>query len=334
MIHSHKFPKALVAAIAVLSLAACSSNSKTAESSPAPSTNSPLTIGFSAPDLSASFWVSMTYGVNDEAKKLGVKVIDVNAGGDANANQQITQLQDLLQRKVNALIVGATDGDAVRPIVEQAIAQGVPVVGLSSLPNTTKLTSAVFTDNAGMGKIQAECLGKALNNTGSIAMFAGPVGQSWAENRAKGFKDTLAAEFPKVKVLTTTNTADNRNSALSTMQDIMQRYPNINGVYTVTDDLGAGVVDALRAAKLDQKVKVASANFSPTSQALVADGGFVCIAVQEIVTQGREAVRQAVKAARGEAVTAQVITPVVKVTKENLNTLDLSAVRAPEGYKP
>jgi ABC-type sugar transport system substrate-binding protein len=334
MIHSHKFPKALVAAIAVLSLAACSSNTKTAESSPTPSTNSPITIGFSAPDLSASFWVSMTYGVNDEAKKLGVKVIDVNAGGDANANQQITQLQDLLQRKVNALIVGATDGDAVRPIVEQAIAQGVPVVGLSSLPNTPKLTSAVFTDNAGMGKIQAECLGKVLNNTGSIAMFAGPVGQSWAENRAKGFKDTLAAEFPNVKVLTTTNTADNRNSALSTMQDIMQRYPKINGVYTVTDDLGAGVVDALRAAKLDQKVKVASANFSPTSQALVADGGFVCIAVQEIVTQGREAVRQAVKAARGEAVTAQVVTPVVKVTKENLNTLDLSAVRAPEGYKP
>lgn len=334
MKHSHKFPKALVAAIAVLSLAACSNNSKSAESSPTPSTNRPLTIGFSAPDLSASFWVSMTYGVNDEAKKLGVTVIDVNAGGDANANQQITQLQDLLQRKVDALIVGATDGDAVRPIVEQAIAQGVPVVGLSSLPNTPKLTSAVFTDNVGMGKIQAECLGKALNNIGSIAMFAGPVGQSWAENRAKGFKDTLAAEFPKIKVLTTTNTADNRNSALSTMQDIMQRYPNINGVYTVTDDLGAGVVDALRAAKLDQKVKVASANFSPTSQALVADGGFVCIAVQEIVTQGREAVRQAVKAARGEAVTAQVVTPVVKVTKENLNTMDLSAVRAPEGYKP
>jgi ABC-type sugar transport system substrate-binding protein len=293
-----------------------------------------VTIGFSAPDLSASFWVSMTYGVTDEAKKLGVHVVSVNAGGDANANQQISQLQDLLQRNVDAMIVGATDGDAVKPVVEQALSRKIPVVGLSSLPNTDKLTSAVGTDNAAMGKIQADCLGDALGGKGQVIMFAGPVGQSWAEDRASGFKKTVAAEYPGMEIVTTSNTADNRNSALTTMQDLTQRYPDVNGVYTVTDDIGAGVVDALRESKATDKIKVASANFSPTAEELVSSGAFVCVAAQEIVEQGRQAVRQAVAAARGEDVEKHVVTSVVRVDSGNIATVDLSAVRAPEGYTP
>jgi TMAO reductase system protein TorT len=329
MNRSKLLPAILAVAIA---LAGCStSNGATASNT---SNKKDLTLGFSAPDLSASFWVSMTYGVTDEAKKLGVKVVNVNAGGDNNTNQQISQLQDLLQRNVDGLIVGATDGDGVRPVVEQALNRHIPVVGLSSLPNTDKLTSAVGTDNAGMGKIQAGCLGKALDGTGNIAMFAGPVGQSWAESRAKGFTDTVSKDFPNIKVVTSTHSADNRNSALTTMQDLLQRYPNINGVYTVTDDLGAGVVDTLRSAHQADRVKVSSGNFSPAAQQLVADGGFVCIAVQEIVEQGRQAVRQAVNALRGQAVTKNVVTPVVQVDKSNVSSVDLSAVRAPEGYKP
>ena len=51
----------------------------------------PMTVGFSMPDLSESFWVSLAYGVEDEAKKAGVTVVKLNAGGDANVNQQISQ---------------------------------------------------------------------------------------------------------------------------------------------------------------------------------------------------------------------------------------------------
>jgi TMAO reductase system protein TorT len=322
-----------VALAATIALAGCSTSNGGTSASGA-SNKKDLTLGFSAPDLSESFWVSMTYGVTDEAKKLGVKIVSVNAGGDNNTNQQISQLQDLLQRNVDGLIVGATDGDGVRPVVEQALSRHLPVVGLSSLPNTDNLTSAVGTDNAGMGKIQAGCLGKALNGTGNVAMFAGPVGQSWAEGRAKGFTDTLSKDYPNIKVVTSTHSADNRNSALTTMQDLLQRYPNLTGVYTVTDDLGAGVVDALRSAHQADRVKVSSGNFSPAAQQLVADGGFVCIAVQEIVEQGRQAVRQAVSALRGQAVTKDVVTPVIRVDASNVASVDLSAVRAPAGYKP
>ena len=79
------------------------------------------TIGIAVPNLASSFWISAVYGMESEAKAGGATVLKLNAGGDANASQQIAQVQDLIQRKVAAIVIGATNGDAVKPIVERAI---------------------------------------------------------------------------------------------------------------------------------------------------------------------------------------------------------------------
>jgi TMAO reductase system protein TorT len=301
---------------------------------PQPAHAQPVTIGFSMPDLSESFWISMAYGVDDEAKKAGAQVIKVNAGGDANVNQQISQIQDLAQRKVSALIVGATNGDAVKPIVEIAVARGIPVVGLSSIPNSKKISAAVGADNYGMGRLQAECLAQAIGGQGGVAMMAGPAGQSWADDRARGFRETLAAKDPGVKIVTQSRLADNRNAALTTMEDWLQRFPDLKGVYSATDDIGAGVVGALKAASKGGQLKVSSSNLSPTAEDLLKSGDFACVSIQQIVLQGREAVRQALKAARHEPTQKTVATPAILVTKANLATLDLSEVTAPADYRP
>jgi|SRR4051812_5168675 ABC-type sugar transport system substrate-binding protein len=293
-----------------------------------------LTVGFSMPDSSESFWVSMAYGVQQEAKKLGVKVVKASAGGDANANQQISQIQDLMQRGVDGLVVGATDANAVTPVVNQAIAQGIPVVGASSLPNSKKLTSSVFTDNVGMGTIEAKCLGNAIGGKGSVAMLVGPAGQIWADLRAKGFKDTLKKEFPNVKVVASTRLADNRNAALTTTQNWLQRFPALNGIYSVTDDTGAGAVDAIQAAHKAGQVKVSASNFSPAARQLLQKGLFTCTAAQQIVTQGEQALLQAVNAAKKQPVKATVVTPVVKLTKQNVAQTNLAKLQAPAGFTP
>jgi TMAO reductase system protein TorT len=294
----------------------------------------PLTVGLSMPDLSESFWTSLAYGVDDEAKKLGVTVVKLNAGGDSNVNQQISQLQDMAQRHVDAMIVGATSDVAIRPVVEQIIAAKIPVVGLSSLPNTPKLTAAVTADHYAMGKLQAECLGNAIDGSGEVGMMAGPAGQTWSDLRANGFRDTIKAQFPKIKIATESRLADNRNAALTTTEDWVQRFTDLKGIYSATDDIGAGVVDALKAANKFGQIKVSTSNFSPTAQKMLASGEFVCTAIQQIVLQGRVALQQAVKAAKGETVEAKISTPVLLVTKDNMSTINLSDVTAPTGYRP
>jgi len=292
------------------------------------------TIGFSMPDLASSFWVSVTYGVEDEGKQAGVTIAKVNAGGDANASQQIAQIQDLIQKKVDAIILGATNGDAVKAVVEQAVAAGIPVIGVSSPPNTDKLASLVSADHYDMGKLQAECLAKAMGGKGNVAMMAGPSGQAWSDLRANGFRDTLAKVAPDIKIIAESRLADNRNAALTTAEDWIQRFPEMTGVYSATDDMAAGIITALKAADKLGSVKVSASNLSPTAQQLLKDGELACTSIQQIVAQGRAAVKEAIAAADGATVEKSVVTPALLVTAENLDTVDLSSVVAPGDYRP
>ncbi len=291
------------------------------------------TIGFSVPSLTSSFWVSATYGVQKAAKEAGVELVVVDAGGDANAVQQISQIQDLVQRGVDAIVIGATNGDSVAPVVEQAIAAGIKVVGISSPPANKDLSAVVSADHYDMGKLQAECMGKALGGKGNVAMMAGPQGQTWSDRRAAGFRETLAASFPDVKIVAESRLADNRNDALRVAEDWTQRFPDVNGIYSATDDMAAGVISAFDAAGLKDVVFTAS-NLSPTARDLIKSGKMSCTSIQKIVAQGSAALKAAVDASKGAAVDAEIVTPALLIDAGNIDSVDLGDVVAPDDYRP
>lgn len=292
------------------------------------------TIGLSVPAMGSAFWLSATYGVDKEAQETGITLIKLDAGGDTNVSQQVSQIGDLIQRGVKAIIVGATNGDAVKPIVERAIASGIPVIGFSSPPSTDKIASYIGADHFDMGRLQAECLSKAMGGKGEVAMLSFIEGQIWAEYRANGFKETMAKKFPDVKIVAENRLATTRAQGITTTEDLIQRFPNLKGIYSTTDELGAGAVTAIKSAGLAGKVFVSTSNLSPVAQQMVRDGDVECTSIQKIVEQGRNALRQAVIAAKGGKNDGAVILPAILVVKENLDTVDLGPVVAPDTYRP
>jgi ABC-type sugar transport system substrate-binding protein len=164
--------------------------------------------------------------------------------------------------------------------------------------------------------------------------MVGPSGQYWSEMRAKGFKETTEKETPDIKIIAESRLADNRNAALTTAEDWIQRFPEMNGVYSATDDMAAGIITALKSADKLDAVRVSASNLSPTAQQLLKDGELACTSIQQVVAQGRAALDQAAKAASGGEVTKQVTLPALLVTSENLASIDLSTVVAPADYRP
>ena len=185
-----------------------------------------------------------------------------------------------------------------------------------------------------MGRLQAQCLSKAIGGKGNVAMMAGPTGQAWSDLRAKGFRDTLAKEAPDVKVVAESRLADNRNAALTTAEDWVQRFPDLSGIYSATDDMAAGIITALKSADRLRAVRVSASNLSPTAQQLLKDGELVCTSIQQVVAQGRASLQQAVLASSGGKVEKQVVLPALLVTTSNLPSVDLSSVVAPADYRP
>lgn len=301
---------------------------------PMPATAQQKIVGVTFPDFVASFWISAAYGIEDEAQKAGVKVVKLSAGGDANVSQQIAQIQDLIQRKVDAIIVGSTNDEALKGVVQQAIDRGIIMIGLASIADSPRVTSIVTGDHYDMGRLQARCLAKAVDGKGDVAMMAGPAGQYWADQRALGFKETLAKESPAIKVVAESRLADNRNAALTTAEDWVQRFPTLKGIYAATDDIAAGVITAYKSSGKLKDVKVSASNFGPTGQELLKQGDLVCTSIQPIVSEGRAAFQQAFAAMNKKPVEKRVQLPAILVTQDNFSTIDLSAMAAPSSYKP
>lgn len=313
--------------------AAPAAGATSAPAAPAAQPGKKVTIGFSMPELQGSFWISMYYGVQDEAKKQGVDLVALNAGGFDRLDKQIQQMQDLIQRKVDVIIVGATTADGVVPVVDEAKGKGIPIVAAGSIPSNKNLDSVILADHTGMGKLQGEFMGKQLNGQGKVLVMAGPAGTNWAIDRSNGFKEAIKA-FPGIQIAAEQWTPTGRATGLKLMEDWLQTFPDVAGVYTPVDDMGAGAVDALKAANKAGKVIVTSSNLSPIGEQYLREGLLQAEAVQEIVLQGRMAVRQAVKAANKQPVDAKVLTPVLLITKANVDSQDYSDIQAPKDFKP
>jgi ABC-type sugar transport system substrate-binding protein len=300
----------------------------------APARADDITIGYAVPSMADAFWSSASYGVSQEAKKEGVKLITLDAGSDTNVSQQVGQVADLIQRHVNAIIIGATNGDAMKAITERAIASGIPVVGFSSPPSSKKLASDIGADHYDMGRLQARCLGAALKGQGEVAMLAFVEGQVWSDVRAKGFKDTMAKEYPNIKIVAENRRAVSRADGITATEDIMQRFPNLRGLYTTIDELAAGAVTALKADGKAGQVTIATSNLTPIAQQMLRDGEVACSSIQQVVAQGNNAVIQAVKAARKQPTTPEIMLPSLLITKANLDKVDMGPIEAPASWRP
>ncbi len=291
-------------------------------------------IGFAMPTLSHSYWIPMLYGVTTEAEKYGMEVIDLNAGGFGNVDAQTNQVENLIQRGVDAIIIGATSGEGMVPAVERAIDAGIPVFGVGSQPRSDRVTTKVFADDYGMGELQARCLGEAIGGSGEVAMMSGPAGNNWSMDRAQGFRDTMAEMYPDVEIVAEQWTDISRPKATELMETWIQRFPDLAGLYTANDDLAAGAIGAMVSAGVAGQVKVSSSNPTDIGIEYMKEGYIVCEAVQQTVMQGQKAVEAAYITLTGGTPESRIVTPALLLTADNLNTFDYSTVRHPDGFEP
>ncbi len=292
-----------------------------------------LVIGFSMPALTHSFWIPMLYGVRDQAKKYNMEVVDLNAGGFGNLDTQISQMENLIHRGVDIIIMGATSAEGVVPVVEEAQRAKIPVIGVGSQPKTDILTKVVA-DDYGMGVMQAQYMGKYLQGKGEVALMSGPPGLNWSVDRAKGFRDTLAKSYPGAKIVAEQWTEVSRPKAIELMESWLQAFPSLRGVYTANDDLAAGAVRAIISAGKTNQIKVSSCNPTEIGIEYMKAGYILCEAVQQTVMQGRAAVDAAYAKLNGKTPQKVIVTPALLLTRENLATFDFSTVTHPESFKP
>ncbi len=275
-----------------------------------------VTLGLSLSTLNNPFFVTLQEGAQKAAGELGVELIVVDAQDDPA--KEATNLEDLIQRGVDALLINPTDADAVVPSVQKANEAGIPVLTVDRSASGGEVVSHIASDNVAGGRMAAEFLCNALNGKGKVVELEGIPGTSAARDRGKGFNDYMKEKCPDIEIVARQTANFNRAEGLSVFENILQAQPEIDGVFAHNDEMILGAIQAAQAAgRADEIIFVGFDAIDDAVQA-VKDGTLAATIAQQPAEMGRLAVETAVKYLNGEQVPDFIPVPLQLVTAETV----------------
>lgn len=227
---------------------------------------------------------------------------------DEKPEKQLADIDDLLVKKVDALIVYPTVADAIIPAIEKVYESGVPVIVFGGTIGTEKLTCLVLQDLLEFGRAQAKWLAEELKGKGKIVMMSGIAGNTTAEDRLAGAREVFK-KYPNIQILDHQYCDWSPPKAKSIMEAMIQAFPQIDGIWA---DSGLMSWPALQAMKEAGRPLVPSTGDQLNGYTkFLVDNKVRGYAYPMTTKLSGEAVKQAVKAVKGEKVEKKVY---IKIT--------------------
>lgn len=209
----------------------------------------PYVIGFSNASVDNTWRLAQLHSIEAAAAR-HKDVIKQLIITDANNNpsKQVSDIEDLLQRGVDILLVSASKSDALDPVVTRAMKNGTPVIMVDRRVTSDNFVSFVTASDQVTGRLFAQWLVEMLKGKGNIIMLPGQAGASPAELRIAAAK-SIFAQYPGIKILDMQYTDWNPAKAKSIVSAMIQKYGDqINGIWNDSGVQGGGSIEAFVAA--------------------------------------------------------------------------------------
>jgi len=299
------------------SAAATSSGSASASASPAAAAaGKHYTIAYVPGATGVAFYDTLVAGMKAKAATLGMSVIYQGSPNFAPASQ--TPIVDAIcTEHPSVLIVSPTDPVAMAPAITTCLSAGIPVITTDTgLTNTSKLTSAITTDNDSGGKDAADFVGKALGGKGEVALLSlSPTATTQVE-RIASFEKEIKAAYPGITVLPVQYTAQATSDSETVARSILAAHPGVKAFFGSAEPNAEGTAAALKALGLTGKVINVGFDASPTEVSLLKSGEIQAVVAQPAAEEGADAAQFAYDKITGDAggITASVQLPDVLIT--------------------
>ena len=228
-----------------------------------------VVVGVSLLTREHVFYNNIESALNKRAKELGVKLIVQDASRDSN--KQLSQVQDFITQKVNAIILCPTNSAGSKTMVELANKANIPVFTMD-ISSDGKTVAHVATDNYKGGELAAEYVAKKMlpGAKGEVAIVTYSEVESCV-NREKGFKDFLTKNYPDIKVVDTQNCSGDQAKAADVTQNMLLKHPNLQEIFGVGDPFAMGALSAIKAA--NKNVQVIGFDGNPEGINEIKSGG-------------------------------------------------------------
>ncbi|AAU38219.1 sugar ABC transporter substrate-binding protein [[Mannheimia] succiniciproducens] len=227
--------------------------------------------------LSNEYFISMRQGAEETAKEKNIDLIVQVAEKEDSTEQLVGLVENMIAKKVDAIIVTPNDSIAFIPAFQKAEKAGIPIIDLDVRLDAKAAEAAglkfnyVGVDNFNGGYLEAKNLAEAIGKKGNVAILEGIPGVDNGEQR-KGGALKAFAEYPDIKIVASQSANWETEQALTVTTNILTANPNINGIFAANDNMAIGAVTAVENAGLAGKVLVSGYDGIPLAIEYVKQG--------------------------------------------------------------
>lgn len=230
-------------------------------------------IGYSTKTITNdAFQLSLYDAIKGAVEANGDTFVGVLAESQTAVATQVSQIEDLINQKVDGLIVNPMDSNADIQVLEKAKAAGIPVVlvdqGIEAGHEDLYVTF-ISTDNLAGGKSAGERMVKELNNAGNVIIVRGANGSKAGDDRADGFKAGI--EGSGLKLINEQPGDWVVDKAMQVTENMIQANADIQGIFCCSDNMLPGILQALANNDLTG-VKIISFDGSDAGKGMIKDG--------------------------------------------------------------
>ena len=254
-------------------------------------------IGLSCDSFVIERWIRDRDVFVATAKKLGAEVNVQNANG--SVKEQISQIQYLIDKSVDVLVVIAGDCSELSDIMRAAKDKGIKTISYDRLILNAGTDLYVSFNNERVGTLMGQSLKKNIPEGGEIFMIQGSEEDSNVQVVRKGFEEEI--KDSNLKVVYKAN-CDGwiAEQAVDYMEEALKKYPDVKGVMCGNDDIASQVVRVLSEHRLAGKVKVVGQDGDLAACQRIVEGTQTMTAFKSVEILAKAAARYAVRMAKGE----------------------------------
>ena len=265
------------------------------------------------------FWQSVHAGALKAGRQFGVEIAWNGPQTETMKDQEISIVQDFIVRRVDGIVLAPQDQNALVGPVESTAQAKIPCVIFDSGINTDKYLSFVATDNYQGGVAAAKEMGRLLNGKGTVIVTKVDPGSDSTIQREKGFEDTLAKEFPNIKIVASQYGYSDREKSRAVTEDMLSAHPDVDAVFGPNESSTFGALLALQARNLAGKKIFVGFDSSDELVKALRNQEIHALVLQNPFKMGYDGVKAIVDHLNGKEVPRRIDTGVYVVTPENMD---------------
>ena len=305
---THKVVFALVAMMVVFALAAgCAAppaTTDTASATTAPATGSETAAKPYIPVISKGFqhqfWQAVKSGSEQAAADFNVDITFEGPESEAMVDKQYEMLQAAIAKNPAAICFAAVDSKAMIPLLEEAKAKGIPVIGFDSGVDSDIPLATAATDNIAAAAMAADKMAELIGGSGKVAVLVHDQTSRTGIDRRDGFVNQIESKYPEIEIVNLDYGAGDQLKSTDLAKAVIQANPDLKGYFGANEGSIIGVLNAVKELGREGEIVVIGYDSGKQQIDAIKSGVEAGAITQNPVGIGYKCVEAAVKAINGE----------------------------------